>query len=274
MTHSEEQQGKTPSDQQQRSGQPEHSPASSFKNVGEQADAKSETTSRNDYNQGLNKRIQMGVLMWKIFDGKSGMWSAIFAGFLVVFTFLLYKVADRQDETSRMTQRATVSFGGLQAGQKIISPDGKKWMAEQVLVVWANSGETPARTGLSQSNWQAWPYELPDGFNFPDLATSDKRPFVLSPKGIGSTPLVIPMENFDSVIQGKSHTFVWGWVVYHDIFQGTSKHLTEYCVELANIRATKPDVTDPTADLTWQTTTCKEHNCYDEDCIDFAARTK
>ena len=72
----------------------------------------------------------------------------------------------------------------------------------------------------------------------------------------------------------KSHLFIWGWVTYKDIFVGTPTHLSEFCVELASMKATKPDVSDPTADLTWLTATCKTHNCYDQDCSDYKERIK
>lgn len=221
------------------------------------------------YNIDFRENSMLNRIWENFFKNRASAWTAIFTGVLSVFTILLFYVAKNSYEASRMTQRTTASFVGIQPAQKVISPDGKKWMAEQMLIVWVNSGETPARTGLSHSSWESWPNELPQGFNFPDLGDEKPRNFVLSPKGIGSTGMVIPIENFDFVRQGKSHLFLWGWVVYHDIFVGTPKRLTEYCVELTSMKAVKPDITDPTNDLTWQISTCKAHNCYDEDCADY-----
>ena len=64
--------------------------------------------------------------------------------------------------------------------------------------------------------------------------------------------------------------FMWGWITYKDGFAGTPLRVTEFCDELTNITSTKDDLSDPTADIHWEPSVCREHNCYDKDCRDYS----
>jgi hypothetical protein len=67
----------------------------------------------------------------------------------------------------------------------------------------------------------------------------------------------------------------FGWVVYDDIFPGDPPRLTEFCTEM--IQITIPfdaDIADAKTRLTWNIMSCSEHNCYDEECKDYAERIK
>ena len=214
--------------------------------------------------------------VWKhVFEEKSAAWTALFTAVLAVVTVQLYRVANSAHETSRITQRAYVSFGGILPGRKItIATAGtQKVIAIQLIVPWENSGTTPTRNAVSQFNWQAWPSELPKGFDFPDLPSLAKRIFVIGPKGVASGPLVIPIADMDSVRKRQSRLFVWGWITYHDIFEGTRTRLTEFCTEVTNVTSSVEDITDQTTNISWQSIICPDHNCYDEDCSDYEKRT-
>ncbi len=233
-----------------------------------------ETDTKNEANDGKHKEGKFRRYFWNpLFKDKSAMWTAIFTAVLVFFTRQLVEVTDRIDETTRISQRAFVSFKFVLGGQKILSTDGK-WVNEQVLAAWENSGTTPATNGSSSFNGESWPHDLPKEFDFPDGSI---RPFVLGPKGIGSTPVIVSTQELDAVRRNKSRLFLWGWVLYHDVFPNTTKHLSEFCVELTNVIPLNPakvDFTDPTAEFSWQTTTCPRHNCYDQDCPDYEQRVK
>lgn len=69
-------------------------------------------------------------------EGTSSGWTAIFTGLLVFFTLLLVRVTDKVDQTTRMTQRAFITFRGIQPGGRVLSPDGKKYAAYQVFGLW------------------------------------------------------------------------------------------------------------------------------------------
>lgn len=81
--------------------------------------------------------------IWNHINDRASPWQAIFAGILTLFTFLLYRVSDRATETSRATERAFVSFAGLQTGVKLAGPDNT-WLGQEVALGWVNSGNTPA----------------------------------------------------------------------------------------------------------------------------------
>jgi hypothetical protein len=216
------------------------------------------------------------ILSWiweHFFRGKSAAWVSVFTLALVVFTYLLYRVADRTEEASRASQRAFVSFVGT-SGTKILDPTGKKVVGLQMYARWENSGTTPAKDAVSFVNWQPWPYELPAGFDFGDLVHVDRIHFVIGARGEGTIPFNIPIEEVEQVRNGKAHLYVWGWVTYHDVFPGTSTRLTEFCGEFTNITTSLSDITDSTTNIGWQMSVCKVHNCFDEECQDFKVRSK
>jgi hypothetical protein len=158
--------------------------------------------------------------IWKhFFEGKSAAWTAIFTLALAVFSYWLYVVAYQTNETTRATQRAFVSFAGMRGGARIVHDE--RVVAVQMTIPWENSGTTPAKSGLSQFNWQSFPSDLPKNFHFPDLPGVDKRIFVIGPKHVASGSITVPVTELDDVRKGKFRLFVWGWIIYRDIFPNT-----------------------------------------------------
>ena len=202
--------------------------------------------------------------------GKSAGWTAIL---IMVFTGILAWVAYKANENSVTTQRAFVNFNGI-TGMKVMRADSKGLAGINFFVNWTNSGTTPTKTATGQVNIQSWRSELPKGFNYADLATVEKRAFVIGPKATVSQLVGVTIDDIKDVREGKSHLYLWGWLAYHDIFPGTPNRLTEFCVEITNLVSTKPDVTDPSAEFTYILVPCGKHNCYDEDCPDYKSRTK
>ena len=191
-----------------------------------------------------------------------------------VFTYFLWNVAKSTDETAQISQRAFLSFAGVQAGEKQIDPTGHKWVNQQVMVMWSNSGTTPAKEAIARVSWGPWNGEMPSGFGFPDNTDVPPRPGVVGPKATYGVPLVLGIDSFREVRDGKSHLFLWGWTTYRDIFPKDPKRLTEFCVEITNVTSTKVDMSDPAGDISWQSIECREHNCYDDDCTDYDLRTR
>ena len=144
-------------------------------------------------------------------------------------------------------------------------------------MVWVNSGTTPARNAVTRANLQLWPLDpnALDGFDFHDLSIGAVVPIAIGPKGTGTATLVAPTNLFASQRESKGRLISWGWVVYSDVFDGDPDRLTEYCTEIYEI-AIPPDkeITDPTTPIGWHLQTCKQHNCYDQDCSDYAERVK
>src|SRR3989442_10894459 len=63
--------------------------------------------SENTENQSMFKKF-----LNKFFFGKAGAWTAIFTFIVSVFSGLLWRVSDKANETSIVTQRAFLNFSG------------------------------------------------------------------------------------------------------------------------------------------------------------------
>ncbi len=238
-------------------------------------DERNEANSRRNSQEKPNNMRQW---IWNtFFKDRSAAWTAIFTGVLVFFTYKLYQVTDRADDTTRATQRAFVSFSGIAAGVSLVSPDSKTKTAQEILVNWTNSGNTPARNAMTKANGNAWPGpgELPQGYDFPDSTPGSKQPITLGPRETSGIRAVVPIEYFRTAREGKSRLYIWGWIVYDDVFSSDLSHLTEFCTEMIHIAIpSDKDIADPNAPLAWITGSCKEGNCTDQDCKDYSTRIK
>ena len=186
------------------------------------------------------------------------------------------RIGDAANQISRdaliSVQRALVAFVGQGSYTKL--PIGKKTESVRLTLPWMNSGNTATRNGDSEVNWQWLPTELPEKFNFPDHPNIEHAKFVITPKAYGNATLIIPIGFMDATRKGDGHMFVWGWITYHDIFNGTPVRLSEFCDEITDITSSTADITDPSATISSQFTLCKEHNCTDEECSDYKEKTR
>jgi hypothetical protein len=73
----------------------------------------------------------------------------------------------------------------------------------------------------------------------------------------------------------ESPRFIWGWIVYRDMFPNTKTHVTEFCWKITEI-TWKLDAngkhTEDKPDLT--ASACAGHNCVDEFCEDYSSIAK
>jgi hypothetical protein len=65
------------------------------------------------------------------------------------------------------------------------------------------------------------------------------------------------------IIKLKQGFFIWGWVVYTDVFPGTKLHITEFCQKLRGLTFFQDGT------LTFEWDTCRHHNCVDDYCEDY-----
>ena len=208
----------------------------------------------------------------RFFSGKSAGWTAAFSGVLVIFTGALVVVTHRANENSVVTQRAYVNFNTI-IPQTVKSDDGKTLKGINFFVSWTNSGTTPTKTASSQVYMRALRSELPKGFDLADLLPIKRNATVVGPKASVFEALRAPINDIRDVNEGKSHLYFWGWFAYRDIFPSTPQRLTEFCVELTNLKSTKPDITDLSTEFNFNLVPCGRHDCYDEDCADYKAHT-
>jgi len=231
---------------------------------GSEKDNPQGTAKRSKQKEWISKKLD--ELWMRIPKPSPGAWTAIFTGFLVVFTFLLCLIAYRADQTSRKSQRAYLSYGSLQMGRKFSDPITHKLTAISLFILWGNSGDTPAKNAHMHYTFKPQKDELPTGYGFPDLGDQKNTRFVLGPKAItASGEFIISTAHLLAVQQGQEHLYIWGWVTYYDIFDDRKQRVTEFCNDIINVTG---DVTDPNAVITFTPSLCQEHNCYDEECKD------
>jgi hypothetical protein len=228
----------------------------------------------NDREYNEDEKPNMWQWIRNIF-GKSAVWTAIFTGLLTLFTFFLYQVSNRTNETAVATQRAFITSTGVGAVSKVTDVDGKKIAGYTFNVAWVNSGSTPAKTVTMQNNLAVWPSVPDSGMDFNSLPQAEKKSFVFGPKqGTALAAGSVSLSDLESALAGRAHVFAWGWVVYHDIFPDTPTRLTEYCIDVLNPRWSKSDHSESSGDVMVDTPPCKVHNCYDDECPDYKKRTE
>jgi hypothetical protein len=177
------------------------------------------------------------------------------------------------EEALTSVQRAFVSFSGVVTSTKTIV--GNRTTELVLSLPWINEGSTPTRNAISRVNWVALPIELPSNFGFADIETVQDRQFVIAPRNVAYGTESVPISFIDEARQGQAHLYVWGWMVYHDVFKGTPARLNEFCEELTDIKSSVNDISDPSANITWELSLCTvPHNCSDEECLDYKQKTK
>lgn len=209
-----------------------------------------------------------------LFVGKAAAWTAIFTcllatftGFLMEYTILLYRVTNITKDISITTQRAFIHSKEISVFP-IIGDQNKRVTAINFFVVFENSGTTPTKRAVAQCNAKA--FRDTKEFRFEDITKSEKRPFVIGPKTRISYPSgLVTIDDLILVQQNKSHLFFWGGVTYQDVFSDTPKRLTEFCYEVINVNSTKGNIADPSGAISLAWVQCEQHNCYDEDCLDY-----
>lgn len=206
------------------------------------------------------------------FANRAPAWTASATLVLMVFSGLLWKVSDKANETSTVTQRAFVNFSGPGLEKDV---DGKNLKGIRVFYSMQNSGTTPARAGVSQWNMSLGPTVPQKGVDFDSLPQAERLPVVLGPKAFFQLkPIYISIEDLEMVAGGKKHLFFWGWTTYRDIFSGTPERLSEFCTEIVSVTWTKADHTDASGEINTVSPPCPTHNCYDEDCEDYHRRIR
>jgi hypothetical protein len=205
------------------------------------------------------------------FANRAAAWTALATVALTIFSGLLWKVSDRANETSIISQRAFLTNNGPAI---IKIADGPKLKGLNFVFAVSNSGTTPAKNAISEQDVAFWRTGPQKGFNFEDLPQVEKVTFVLGPKAsFQLNPMFVSIEQLESVAQGKYIIF-WGWFTYRDIFNNTPLRLSEFCLEINNVTWAKTDHTDASGDVFLVYPPCPTHNCYDEDCEDYAKRTQ
>lgn len=101
--------------------------------------------------------------------------------------------------------------------------------------IWANSGNTPTK-GLSiNTTYRLLDEPLPKDYDFPQ-SREDLIPTIAGPRSmVEAVSGAISSEDLEAVQNGKKYFYIWGWAEYHDIFEGTRKHVTRFCNQLIQV---------------------------------------
>ena len=94
-----------------------------------------------------------------------------------------------------------------------------------------NGGQTPIRNGFVNINHVLRVGDLPKDFSFPDGKKTERA--AIGARGGFSTPgIFIPISDVQTVVAKTNRLFVWGWIDYDDVFEGTVRRRTEFCFDV------------------------------------------
>jgi hypothetical protein len=177
-------------------------------------------------------------------------------------------------ESLESVQRAFVSFreisyariwGKLDDGP---GPGKHYWTFKPVI---DNSGVTPALNAMTTMTVNKGKHEPTDsdfeGHSDPThqmtmapkqtitLASPATAEWIIFGSDFGEHPKRIPLIKYNG-----GTFYIWGWVTYRDVFQGSPWHLTEFCQEVTAVNIAKDGTLLPSFG------DCTHHNCTDDQC--------
>ena len=149
-------------------------------------------------------------------------------------------------------------------------------MESSVSLPWFfNGGNTQTRKSIGMVNYDVTSsIGMTKFFDFSDRVNNEPRQFTVAPKGYAIATERIPIWEFQGTKAQTLRLYTWGWLTYHDVFDGTPTRLSEFCQELVGVDSTNPDMTDPASQIKWTLALCPTHNCNDEECTDYKEKTK
>lgn len=129
--------------------------------------------------------------------------------------------------------RAYITFVGVE-GSGILDSSTEMVMGVELQIFVRNAGQTPTRRvkGSAKTRFIEIPpgpgfdYTIAEGEQFwPEIASGENR---------GFSGVQIPSKDWDR-LRGVSGAFLyaWGWVEYSDVFTGSDRHRTEFCVRIS-----------------------------------------
>ncbi len=175
-------------------------------------------------------------------------------------------------------QRAFVTLSAIE-NERLVRPPGIHYY--RFAPWWTNGGATVARSTITYFDMKRLENEptndqfkgKPGPFSPADIGpkAQDMGSYQVVDEtelfgiDLGNIPLrQLPKAQFDQ------HWYLWGWVVYRDVFPDTKPHVTEICQHTSNYQLIAPRSPWDHPDFKFTNTYCGHHNCTDEDCEDYA----
>jgi hypothetical protein len=135
--------------------------------------------------------------------------------------------------------------------------------------LWKNAGKTRTVRARHHTSWAAMSAPMANDFAFPDVGTNAKPlPLLIGP-GVtaGGHRVEIPHQQVLQALEGRTHLYVWGWCEYNDVFPGTPRHRTEFCVQIERVEVADGAGPPGQRRVSAQFTPLQRHNGADEDCV-------
>lgn len=181
--------------------------------------------------------------------------------------------ANTARESLTSVQGAFLAFLGNASYDKVF--ESGKIGALTFTFPWNNIGNTATRNLDTHVNWKAFPSSgMPQNFDFADYPGVDKRQAEVGRGMAGNATINVPIAYLDLSRRKQLRLYVWGWATYDDVFNGTRRHLSEFCDEFTDVAISTEDATASSAQYSWKLQLCKSHNCYDQECSDYSQRVK
>jgi len=178
-----------------------------------------------------------------------------------------------------------ISRKSLQSAQRAFvfySPQGitPSWVTDKVgstkIIAWTffvprkNSGTTPTRSLKEHIDISYGPEPPSEDFNFHDFEGGVSGPANPQEPTYYQTKR-IPAEILKQAEEGAQHIYVYGWLSYYDVFEGTPQRVSKFCFEIyplsGDFTTTKGGPYGTQAALcTTREGTKALHNCSDADC--------
>jgi hypothetical protein len=94
-----------------------------------------------------------------------------------------------------------------------------------------NSGRTPARNYCARVNLAVFD-QIPENFRFPDRPIEDQTARnVIGPQSRTYLQIDLFIQDAVALHQKRKRALIYGWLEYEDIFPGSPKRRTEFCLE-------------------------------------------
>lgn len=171
--------------------------------------------------------------------------------------------------------RAFVFFKEINSGRVVDSKTMtiKYWT---ITPMFQNTGDTPTKELSGRVNHDFFDGEPPADFTFPDIhrendwsARIGAAHVLLAPKSaanIGGS-ILIGIERMIELAKRNENFFFWGWIDYNDIFAGTPRHRTEFCIQLIVEGDPSKVSAAGVSDCRISARYYHRHNAVDDECV-------
>jgi hypothetical protein len=130
----------------------------------------------------------------------------------------------------------------------------------RISVILENGGKTPTRKAIVNINWELRDSNLPDDFSFPDGDLAEAA--AIGARGTFGTPgFFISNADAGLIVAKRKWLYIWGWIDYDDVFEGTPRHRTEFCFDVS------PDEVPDKGNTYLRFPTHGRFNGVDGDCV-------